>query len=270
MVQRVCCWWHAESHGETNKATVIGMCRSDFTIVLPTPIIYLSYRWNNAGPACLLWRLSFDSVTAASADGTGSTRFSPQIVSDWAYDQQSLASYGGFVDLWPVPPPSTTYLNACSLLGHLVGILIRPRVVCFMSNEVAEAVARGRLDGSTESQADGSMMNGSQSVENIGGQEEPSTERDVMQEKQAIAMAGKFRVEKIGAYYCVAVFQPHPGYFAYTPSLQPLLFPLFICCSALVRCGAEYLFREDERVRALITICNIDRSAWRKLTRAMQ
>jgi hypothetical protein len=37
-----------------------------------------------------------------------------------------------------------------------------------------------------------------------------------------------------------------------------LLFPLFICCSALIRCGAEYLFREDERVRALITICNID------------
>jgi hypothetical protein len=44
----------------------------------------------------------------------------------------------------------------------------------------------------------------------------------------------------------------------HTHLLRPLLFPLFICCSALIRCGAEYLFREDERVRALITICNID------------
>jgi hypothetical protein len=62
-----------------------------------------SNRWNNAGPACILWRLSYDSVTGAGDIGTSSRN----IVSHWTYDQVLLASYGGSVDLWPVPPPST-------------------------------------------------------------------------------------------------------------------------------------------------------------------
>jgi len=198
------------------------MSRSDFTFVLPTSIIYLSYRWNDAGASCVLWRLSFDSVTAASVDGTGSTRFSPQIVSDWAYDQQSLASYGGFVDLWPVAPPSTTYANtnypnACALLHHFIGTLTRPRVVCLISNEVREAVKDTvRM---VASEGEGELSAGTQGYK---------------EQAAGIKEAGAFRVLQFGDHHCVAVEQPHPGFFSYVPLIQPLLFPLLICCSALV------------------------------------
>lgn len=228
---------------------MIGVCRSDFTIALPIPIIYLSYRWNNAGPSCLLWRLSFNSVTAASADGTGSTRFSPQIVSDWAYDEQSLASYGGFVDLWPVPPPSTTYLNACALLRHFVGTLTRPRVVCLISNEVQQAVK----DAVRLNDASG----GVEIVGSEGEGELSAGTEGYKQQAAAIKGAGAFRVLQFGNHHCVAVEQPHPGFFAYSPSIQPLLFHLLICCSALV-CTHDISLCDE--ANDLIRYC------WAKLT----
>ena len=49
-----------------------------------------------------------------------------------------------------------------------------------------------------------------------------------------IKEAGAFRVLQFGDHHCVAVEQPHPGFFAYVPLIQPLLFPLLVCCSALV------------------------------------
>lgn len=60
-------------------------------------LLILSNRWNNAGPACVLWRLSYDVVMAYDQD---------DIVSQWRYDVVSLAKYGGFVDLFAIPPPA--------------------------------------------------------------------------------------------------------------------------------------------------------------------
>ena len=188
-------------------------------------------RWNDSGPACVLWRLSYDAVTEPDA----STR---QIVASWEYDQRSLAAYGGFVDLWPVPvpdyyPSAAAYTQACGLLRNLIGVIIRPRVVCFMSQEVCSLLDAGAIAG------------GEVNVE--FNNPRAKTDWDQIHDLEAgigmVENSGAMRVEKIGEHYCVAVTQPHPGSFAYDASIQHALYPLFICCSAIVRLAKTYAIR---------------------------
>lgn len=142
--------------------------------------------------------------------------------------------------MWPVPPsapvPSAAaYATNRALLGRLIGTLVRPRVVNLISSEVRKAVKDG-LDGRSGAAV---VAADDMALETGTG---------------AIKAAGTFRVEKIGGHlggdghlgrdhYCVTVEQPHPGFFAYAPLMQPLLFPIFVCCSALVRLAKAYAGR---------------------------
>jgi hypothetical protein len=192
-------------------------------------------RWNNSGPACVLWRLSYDAVTKTASSGIKLPNWkdepyasTSQIVANWEYDQRSLATYGGFVDLWPVPlhadPSVADYSKACGRLRQLIGEIIRPRVVCFMSREVCSLMDAGAFTG-------GEIGEGYSISQQIA---------DLEAGFGMIESSGSIRVRKIGEHYCVAVTQVHPGFFAYDPSFQPALYPLFICCSAIVRLAKTY------------------------------
>ena len=83
--------------------------------------------------------------------------------------------------------------QACTLLGRLIGELIRPRVVCFISKEVHRALEEGRLRGVSVER-----------VEETGG---PKVGWNIDEDAGAIKEAGSIRVEKVGDHYCVAVMQ---------------------------------------------------------------
>jgi hypothetical protein len=110
------------------------------------------------------------------------------------------------VDRWPVPlhddPSVAAYSEACGLLRQLIGDIIRPRVVCFMSREVSSVLDTGAFAGGE-----------------IG--EGCSISLQIEDLEAALGMIGRsvaINVEKIGEHDCVAVTQPEPGFFAYDAS----------------------------------------------------
>jgi hypothetical protein len=88
--------------------------------------------WNEyAGPACKLWRRAYD---IASGDYEGAPN-------DWLYDRVTITEkYGGFVDFWCVVLQHKEVILACIFLVYVVDVLLKPRVLCVMSDKVSPLV----------------------------------------------------------------------------------------------------------------------------------
>jgi hypothetical protein len=181
--------------------------------------------WENRGPSAQLWDMADSQVAGADSQVAG--------------DGVARLASPAFADLWSVTTVQAEYPAACMFLCWLLRI-IKPRVVLAMSNPTNNALQSGGFDQLPDDDDSPVLELVDAYCASSGkgkGQGDSKSDSDSDGDGEGmIQRSGQIYITDIGSgHRTIVIPMIHPGYFAYSPAFQRLLYPVYGFTIALFR-----------------------------------